>query len=287
MANNNLSNNNFDKRVVNVCSTNNDKTSTRWSTHAKWIIFLLCLVIAVLIAWVLSNSISNGDNLLRAIENFSTILSIILSISSIAFAGYTSIETGRQYHDMAKAVTQIETSNNIMSKNYKDLIKHYHETVTHFSKQIANVYGNELRNQYPNSTTPTVHIDNTQQPHVTPSMSSFVGVNMNQNITPSDGAPTNEELLNERAVSKPKEQINEEQSSQLKMPHKASTSSENETDLKGIQPIQPTRQENEQEKLENDNKEEKVASHEDSIQENTMTATSTEEMEKSKQHQQP
>ena len=84
------------------------------------------------IAMILKGYIVNGDNLLSALENFSTILSIVLYISSIAFAAYTSIETGRQFHFMSRAVEEIRTSNGIMSDNYKNLLKHYHDTVSSF-----------------------------------------------------------------------------------------------------------------------------------------------------------
>lgn len=75
-----------------------------------------------LIAMILKRYIVNGDKLLSALENFSTILSIVLSISSISFAAYTSIETGRQFHFMSRAVEEIRTSNGIMSDNYKNLL---------------------------------------------------------------------------------------------------------------------------------------------------------------------
>lgn len=103
-----------------------------WSTNAKWIVSLLVIIVISLIAMILNQNVVNGDNLLSALENFSTILSIVLSVSSIAFAAYTSIETGRQFHFMSRAVEEIRTSNDIMSDNYKDLLKHYHDTVSSF-----------------------------------------------------------------------------------------------------------------------------------------------------------
>lgn len=128
----------------------NKVVEEKWTTNAKWIVFLLVLLVIVLVVVILTERVSNGDNLVNAVENFSTILSIVLSVSSIAFAGYTSIETGRQYHNMSRAVTQIETANKIMSENYRDLLKHYHDTVRHFS--------NQLRYQ---STNQTNHVPNT------------------------------------------------------------------------------------------------------------------------------
>mgnify|MGYP000068143861 CR=1 FL=1 len=110
----------------------NMKEKSGWSTNAKWIVSLLVMIVISLIAMILNGYVVNGDKLLSALENFSTILSIVLSVSSIAFAAYTSIETGRQFHFMSRAVEEIRTSNDIMSDNYKNLLKHYHDTVNSF-----------------------------------------------------------------------------------------------------------------------------------------------------------
>ena len=75
--------------------------------------------------------------LLESLNSFSTILSIALSVSSIAFAGYTSIETGRHFHFMTQAVDEIRVTNQIMSENYKILIEHYHETVKSIPQLLA------------------------------------------------------------------------------------------------------------------------------------------------------
>lgn len=106
----------------------------KWPTNANWIISLLVLAVICLLVFILENLVMQGDSLLSALTNFSTILSIFLSVSSIAFAGYTSIETGRQFHYMSRAVEEIQTSNRIMSENYKNLLDHYHDTVNTFSK---------------------------------------------------------------------------------------------------------------------------------------------------------
>lgn len=108
--------------------------ATKWPTNAKWIISLLVLAVICLLVFILENFVMQGDNLLSALTNFSTILSIFLSVSSIAFAGYTSIETGRQFHYMSRAVEEIRTSNRIMSENYQNLLEHYHDTVNTLSK---------------------------------------------------------------------------------------------------------------------------------------------------------
>ena len=119
-------------KVKSKCCGIKEKEKSGWSTNAKWIVSLLVIIVISLIAMILNENVINGDKLLSALENFSTILSIVLSISSIAFAAYTSIETGRQFHFMSRAVEEIRTSNGIMSDNYKNLLKHYHDTVSSF-----------------------------------------------------------------------------------------------------------------------------------------------------------
>lgn len=116
-----------------------------WPTNALWIISLLVLVLMLLASWILKSFVVSGDGLLSALENFSTILSIVLSVSSIAFAGYTSVETSRQFHYMSRAVEEIRTSNRIMSDNYKNLLDHYHDTVNSFSKMFTH-QGDETKN---------------------------------------------------------------------------------------------------------------------------------------------
>lgn len=108
--------------------------SKKWPTNAKWVISMLLLFVALLIVWILESFVIEGDKLLTALVDFSTILSVFLSVSSIAFAGYTSIETGRQFHYMSRAVEEIRTLNRIMSDNYKNLLDHYHDTVNKFSE---------------------------------------------------------------------------------------------------------------------------------------------------------
>lgn len=128
-------------------------------TNTIWIISILILMVILLATWILTNYIKDGNNLVNLLVNFSTLLSIVLSVSSIAFAGYTSIETGRQYYNMAKAVEEIRTTNGIMSENYKNLMEHYHETVKLFS-QILEGHANKAGNNNRVSDIPLTNISN-------------------------------------------------------------------------------------------------------------------------------
>ena len=128
-------------------------------TNTIWIISILILMVILLATWILTNYIKDGNNLVNLLVNFSTLLSIVLSVSSIAFAGYTSIETGRQYYNMAKAVEEIRTTNGIMSENYKNLMEHYHETVKLFS-QILEGHANKAGSINRVSDIPPTNISN-------------------------------------------------------------------------------------------------------------------------------
>lgn len=128
-------------------------------TNTIWIISILILMVILLATWILTNYIKDGNNLVNLLVNFSTLLSIVLSVSSIAFAGYTSIETGRQYYNMAKAVEEIRTTNGIMSENYKNLMEHYHETVKLFS-QILEGHANKAGSNNRVSDIPPTNISN-------------------------------------------------------------------------------------------------------------------------------
>lgn len=141
----------------NVSKTSKSKTDLleeqenvekeKWTTNAKWIVGVLISLVISLISWIITNYIKDGNNLLEVLVNFSTILSIFLSICSIAFAGYTSIETGRQFHFMSRAVEEIRTTNHIMSENYKDLLNHYHDTVKTFSELLNRQFDSNQSNR--------------------------------------------------------------------------------------------------------------------------------------------
>lgn len=144
--------------IENIKNSEKLSKGTGWPANALWIIFLLVLVLMLLTTWILKSFVVSGDGLLSALENFSTILSIVLSISSIAFAGYTSVETSRQFHYMSRAVEEIRTSNRIMSDNYKNLLDHYHDTVNSFSKILTQQEDGLKNNKI--STIPTNNISN-------------------------------------------------------------------------------------------------------------------------------
>ncbi len=68
-------------------------------------------------------NLPEGSVLIDAITNFSTILSIILSISSILFAYYTSRDTSMQYRSMEKALEEVRVTNKFMAENNSILLQ--------------------------------------------------------------------------------------------------------------------------------------------------------------------
>lgn len=106
-------------------------------TSIIWVVLILLALLTILSAYIVTKRIIDGDNLLEGISNFSTLLSIILSISSISFAYYTSHQTSRQYENMSTAVTEIKESNRHMEKNNAMLLRFIRE----ITKEIGIIGG--------------------------------------------------------------------------------------------------------------------------------------------------
>ena len=87
-----------------------------------WTLAILILIIVLLLTCGLKN-LPEGSVLIDAITNFSTILSIILSISSILFAYYTSRDTSMQYRSMEKALEEVRVTNKFMAENNSILLQ--------------------------------------------------------------------------------------------------------------------------------------------------------------------
>lgn len=98
------------------------RSNAEKKVNTIWVICILLLLIALLIVWCISQYVQNGDNLVHGIENFATIISILLSVTSILYAHYTSETTSRQNNDIASAVTEIKTFSKFMSSNNETML---------------------------------------------------------------------------------------------------------------------------------------------------------------------
>lgn len=112
MAKNNISN-----RVINDVSWSLEKHI--WRIHIFWGAAVVIAVIAGVIALYILRV--NGDSLVALLTNFATILSIILSISSIAYAYSTSHDTARQFAEIDKMVAQMRENNEEIRKNIREI----------------------------------------------------------------------------------------------------------------------------------------------------------------------
>lgn len=92
-------------------------------TSIVWILLILVVIIIILLDVLVSEKAVNGDNLLYSLVNFATLLSIFLSVSSICFALYTSMQTSRQYDNMSQAVTEIKATNEFMKSSNSQLFR--------------------------------------------------------------------------------------------------------------------------------------------------------------------
>lgn len=103
--------------------SSNDK---RFGQHAivyinlAWIILILAIILIIILS--IDVAALNSDSLIKILSNFSTLLSIILSISSILFAYFTSRDTNNQYIAMGKALEEVRAASYQTIINNSDLI---------------------------------------------------------------------------------------------------------------------------------------------------------------------
>lgn len=90
-----------------------------------WVIVLL--VIAVLSIMTLKLTNQDCSILIDSIENFATLLSIILSISSILFAYFTSQNTSRHFEEMSNVLVEVKEINNNIQSNNNQLLNMVHQ----------------------------------------------------------------------------------------------------------------------------------------------------------------
>ena len=92
----------------------------RWKCNFWWVVCSIVILVALGGSLVLCNL--ECDTLIVAITNFATILSIILSISSIAYAYSTSHDTARQFAEIDKTVARMRENNEDMKNNNSQIL---------------------------------------------------------------------------------------------------------------------------------------------------------------------
>lgn len=140
----------------------------KWRCNAWWIASFIFVLVALLVSFVLIKL--DCDTLVGAITNFSTILSIILSISSIAYSYTTSHDTARQFAEIDKIVAKMRENNEDMKNNNSQMLGF----VINISKEVHALHE---RNGAPANS----RINNNEE---------FTGLNVNPNIVQNDTKPT-------------------------------------------------------------------------------------------------
>ena len=107
----------------------------RWKCNLWWMAGFVVILLALWGSFVLYNV--GCDSLNVAITNFSTILSIILSISSITYAYTTSHDTARQFAEIDKTVARMRENNEDMKSNNTQMLG----LVVNISKEVHALYG--------------------------------------------------------------------------------------------------------------------------------------------------
>lgn len=94
------------------------------------VILLLCAFGSFLLQKISSNDV------VMAVTNFATILSIILSISSIAYSYSTSHDTARQFAEIDKTVAQMKENNEEIKRHNTDMLNF----VIEISKEVHTMH---------------------------------------------------------------------------------------------------------------------------------------------------
>ncbi|MCF2634083.1 hypothetical protein [Prevotellamassilia timonensis] len=122
-----------------------------------WIIALL-LVLLVGMASLKATDL-NSERLISMLSNFSMILSIILSISSILFAYFTSRDTNNQYIAMGKALEEVRAAGYQSIINNSDLLSQVESIARDVSVLNSKYDLNAILSQYPIGTSTTMSKD--------------------------------------------------------------------------------------------------------------------------------
>lgn len=111
-------------------------TLYRWKFNTTWGAIVALLLASGFGSFVL-HEISSND-VIMAISNFATILSIILSISSIAYSYSTSHDTARQFAEIDKTVARMKENNEEIMRNNSSM----QELVFEISKEVHSIHEN-------------------------------------------------------------------------------------------------------------------------------------------------
>lgn len=109
-----------------------------WKINFIWSASVAAVVIAGISALCLCRV--SGDSLISLLTNFATVLSIILSISSIAYSYSTSHDTARQFAEIDKMVAQMRENNEEIRKNILEISRdvHYSNSAIDNTRDLGN-----------------------------------------------------------------------------------------------------------------------------------------------------
>lgn len=111
------------------------------SLNYKWIIALLSVIVILLISllYILWDS-PKSEDVLKYLEFFGTLLSILLSIFAIIYSFTSMIESNRQWGHISAATEVIQQNTEQTRSSYKQLLKFVNELhikVSHIDGVIA------------------------------------------------------------------------------------------------------------------------------------------------------
>lgn len=90
--------------------------------HLKWIIFMLCLIIAEIIIVVCCFIDKTGQPIVHYLSIAATVMSIVLSLFSIAFSYYSLTSSATQWNNIQAAISEMKEANTNINNNNQALL---------------------------------------------------------------------------------------------------------------------------------------------------------------------
>lgn len=139
-------------RLIQATKTNVPR-ERKYSKHAiiycnlSWVIVLLAICLIGIVS--LKTTEFGSERLVSILSNFSMLLSIILSISSILFAYFTSRDTNNQYIAMGKALEEVRAASYQSIINNSDLLSQVESIARDVSVLNSKYDLNAILSKYP------------------------------------------------------------------------------------------------------------------------------------------
>lgn len=113
---------------------NYDKVQNKTRTNFWWSIGILAFLVIASVCVIILRVDLCELRIMRYLSFLATIMSIVLSVFSIAFSYYSMTSSSEQWGHARNAITEIETLSNVMTKNNTQLFQNVVDITTNLGK---------------------------------------------------------------------------------------------------------------------------------------------------------